>query len=210
MTTVMPNTTPISGPGPDPLDRAADPRDLARPFYGASFPVAVKRYFKNYVKFSGRASRSEYWWAYLFNAICEIIAGSVAAVGVVLSMSWTRARPIHTTVGYDEASGQPIVYDTYPGLIKAPMAWLMVVGFVLVVVVGLGLLLPTLAITWRRLHDANLSGLFWLLNLVPSLGGIAVLVLTLLGSNPAGRRFDRQPGNVPAPTTPPVGWGSAS
>ncbi|MBC6407840.1 MAG: DUF805 domain-containing protein [Rhodobacteraceae bacterium] len=35
---------------------------------------AVKTCFLKYVTFSGRASRSEYWWFFLFNLICQIIA----------------------------------------------------------------------------------------------------------------------------------------
>jgi uncharacterized membrane protein YhaH (DUF805 family) len=51
-------------------------------------------------------------------------------------------------------------------------------------------LLPSLAVLVRRLHDVNLAGWFALLGLVPFLGAIFVLVVTLLPSNPAGARFD--------------------
>ena len=61
--------------------------------------------------------------------------------------------------------------------------------FILGALALLGFVLPTLAITWRRLHDANLPGPLWFLALVP-LGDLAVLVLLLLPSRPEGRRFD--------------------
>jgi hypothetical protein len=51
-------------------------------------------------------------------------------------------------------------------------------------------IVPGIALAVRRLHDANLSGLLYLLVLVPSVGGLIVLVLHLLPSNPAGRRYD--------------------
>lgn len=38
-----------------------------------TFPEAVKSAFKNYVKFTGRASRSEFWWFFLFEIIVLII-----------------------------------------------------------------------------------------------------------------------------------------
>ena len=41
-----------------------------------SFPQAVKLGFKNYFKFSGRATRAEYWWWSLF----IVLAGIVLAV----------------------------------------------------------------------------------------------------------------------------------
>jgi len=34
---------------------------------------AVKLYFKNYFNFTGRASRSEYWWAYLAFVIVSVV-----------------------------------------------------------------------------------------------------------------------------------------
>ena len=42
---------------------------LSAPLYGASLPDAVIRFFKKYGTFSGRASRSEYWWWVLVNGI---------------------------------------------------------------------------------------------------------------------------------------------
>lgn len=51
-------------------------------------------------------------------------------------------------------------------------------------------LVPNLAVAVRRLHDTNRSGLTYLFNFIPFVGGIIVLVFTLGGSNPAGARFD--------------------
>ena len=50
---------------------------------------------------------------------------------------------------------------------------------------------PSMALAVRRLHDANLSGWFYLLSLIPFVGGLVILVLTLLPSKPEGARFDR-------------------
>ncbi|MDE6643949.1 MAG: DUF805 domain-containing protein [Muribaculaceae bacterium] len=41
--------------------------------YRVSFGDAVSRAFSNYCKFSGRASRSEYWWFSLFTCIVSWI-----------------------------------------------------------------------------------------------------------------------------------------
>ena len=53
------------------------------PHYGIGFLPAVKRAFQKYATFSGRASRSEFWWWVLANAI----------VGTVLYAADVRARP---------------------------------------------------------------------------------------------------------------------
>ena len=39
------------------------------PHYGIGFLPAVKRAFQKYATFSGRASRSEFWWWVLANAV---------------------------------------------------------------------------------------------------------------------------------------------
>jgi uncharacterized membrane protein YhaH (DUF805 family) len=66
-----------------------------------------------------------------------------------------------------------------------------VVG-VLVGVYILAVLLPTLAVTTRRLHDAGLSGWWQLIGFVP-LGGIVVFIMTLLDSNPGTNRYGPDP-----------------
>lgn len=56
-----------------------------------------------------------------------------------------------------------------------------------------GVLIPCLALTVRRLHDANLSAGFLALVLIPSVGGIIIFILMLLPSSTQGSRFDRRP-----------------
>jgi uncharacterized membrane protein YhaH (DUF805 family) len=58
---------------------------------------------------------------------------------------------------------------------------------------GLAVIVPTIAVTVRRLHDADLSGWLYLLNLIPSVGWLIVLVLAAMPSKPGGVRFDRFP-----------------
>ena len=60
-----------------------DPSDLARPYYGASFGIAVRRFLRKYISFSGRASRSEFWWAYLFQLLVSIPPFIVFMIGVI-------------------------------------------------------------------------------------------------------------------------------
>ncbi len=39
-----------------------------------SFPEAISDAFSKYVKFTGRSSRSAYWWFYLFNILALVAA----------------------------------------------------------------------------------------------------------------------------------------
>lgn len=58
-----------------------------------------------------------------------------------------------------------------------------VVAYVIaVMLVGLVLFLPSLAVTVRRLHDTGRSGWWYFITFVPWVGGIALFVITLLDS----------------------------
>ena len=59
---------------------ATDPRDLTLPLYGATFGQAVARFFRSYARFSGRASRSEYWWVQLAVVTVAIFCVAIVAV----------------------------------------------------------------------------------------------------------------------------------
>ena len=146
---------------------------LWAPYYGASLPVAFRRFWLKYAAFSGRASRSEYWWWML------ISVGVVIAVEILMAIAGI-------------AGASTTAYGTTPG----PGAGLL---GILLILWGLATVVPGLALGVRRLHDANLSGLLLLLALIPFLGGIAVLVMTLLPSNPQGQRFDRPTGPAARP-----------
>ena len=138
---------------------------LWAPLYGATLQQAVQRFFKKYAIFSGRASRSEYWWWALVSLIVGIVINIITSTGTTTNASGTAV--------------------TGPGAI---------VGLILAVIWGLGTIVPSVALLARRLHDVNLSAWLILLVLVPFLGGLALLVMTILPSNPAGQRFDQPSG----------------
>lgn len=139
---------------------------LWAPLYGATLPQAFQRFFKKYADFTGRASRSEYWWWALVAAI----------VGIVLEVLALTLGSAGATVNGDGT--------TTPG----PLFWL---PGLLIAVWSLGTLVPHLALIWRRLHDANLAGPFFFLAFIPIVGWIILLVFVLLPSKPEGARFDR-------------------
>ena len=48
-----------------------------------SFPQAVNLGFKNYFKFSGRATRAEYWWWLLFTVLAGIVLNVLTITGTM-------------------------------------------------------------------------------------------------------------------------------
>jgi len=136
-----------------------DARDAQNSSYGSSYygtmmePVrsigfgeAVRSYFKNYAVFSGRATRSEYWFVFLFNLV----------VGAVLGLF----------------SG--LFGDSFLGALFSGISGLY----------SLAVIIPSLALSWRRLHDVGKSGAWYFIGLVPLVGFIILLVFYCTDSKP--------------------------
>ena len=157
---------PPAPPIPSPSTNSGEP-PLWAPYYGASIGVAISRFWRKYATFSGRASRSEYWWWYLVYAIFififEIVAFTVSVGGTVI--------------------------DSTTGAVSVSPAYYVVLGVLWIV--SLGVLVPSLAISWRRLHDTNRSGGYYFLGLIPFVGVIILIVFLASASDPAGARFDQ-------------------
>ncbi len=128
-----------------------------------TFTQSIKSVFSKYATFTGRASRSEYWYFTLFNIITSTL---LLLLGIAIGAA---------TGGSDGVPG---------GLI---------VGYILYIIYGLGVLIPSLAVTVRRLHDTNNSGWLILLGLIPCVGGIVLLVFMIL----QGTNGENKYGDIP-------------
>ena len=79
---------------------------LSAPAYGATFPVAVARFWRKYARFDGRAGRSEFWWWMLVEvgvlaAILVLLRVGVAAgwgvlPGAILLVAWILVTAVPT------------------------------------------------------------------------------------------------------------------
>jgi uncharacterized membrane protein YhaH (DUF805 family) len=99
-----------------------------------TFVESIKAVLTNYAGFTGRASRSEFWWFYLFTVLVSLV--------------------------FNVLSGGNA--GSFFGIVSA--------------LVSLALLLPSLAVGVRRLHDIGRSGWFLLFALIP-LAGIIILIV---------------------------------
>jgi uncharacterized membrane protein YhaH (DUF805 family)/cold shock CspA family protein len=126
----------------------------------------------NYATFRGRARRKEYWAFVLFSTLALVV---LSFAGVMI----------------DALAGN---FDPYG---DGPIAVLVVAG--LAIAVGF---LPGLAVTVRRFHDVGMSGWFYLLFVVLSLftiGGLIILVVTLIPSQKRDNKWGPVPDGVTIP-----------
>ena len=98
---------------------------------------AFSSFFGNYVNFSGRATRSEYWWASLYLAVVNTILAIVGVAALV-------------TVMHSMFSGSSSSLASLASIV-------MVIAWVILGIINIGTFLPGLALTVRRLHDTNRS-----------------------------------------------------
>lgn len=130
-----------------------------------SFVEAVRTCLTKYGTFEGRATRSEFWWFYLFSAL-------VALVGYL---------PFLVLLGIGAAAREG-------SALRAVFGILAVIWVILWLLVELALIVPQLAVGCRRLHDRNMTGWLQLLLLVPC-GSIALIVLWVLEGTPGDNQY---------------------
>lgn len=116
-----------------------------------SFGEAVTRALTvNYCNFQTRASRSEFWWFYLFGFILSCVVSVV-------------------------------------------FCWSDTVQYIVSGIFSLALLLPSLGISVRRMHDVGRSGWWILINFIPLIGSIIYLYFAAQPSQPVPNNW----GGVP-------------
>lgn len=52
-----------------------------------SFGEAIKLFFTNYTNFTGRSTKSEYWWAFLFNILVSTVTTGIPVIGGLVSVA---------------------------------------------------------------------------------------------------------------------------
>jgi uncharacterized membrane protein YhaH (DUF805 family) len=60
-------------------------------------------------------------------------------------------------------------------------------------VYAVGVLIPSIAVSVRRLHDTDRSGWWLLISLIPVIGVIVLIVFLVLDSTPGSNRFGENP-----------------
>jgi uncharacterized membrane protein YhaH (DUF805 family) len=142
-----------------------------------TFGQAVKHVFSNYATFSGRASRSEFWWWYLFSSI-------ISTILLLPALPWYT----DLITSANSQAGDAIVA-------LPPMTGLATLGVALSTIWALAILIPTIAVAARRLHDTDRTGWWLLLYFLCcfGLGFIILIIFWVLPSTPGPNRYGEGP-----------------
>jgi len=68
-----------------------------------------------------------------------------------------------------------------------------IIFYILVGLYGLAVLIPTIAVQVRRLHDTNRSGWWYFIGFVPLVGGIILLVFSFTAGTPGPNQYGPDP-----------------
>lgn len=168
---------------------AASP-PLSPPLPGASFGQAISRFFRKYATFRGRASKSEFWWVALFLFLVALVPNTLLAIGLTSGLVHSFGERVPVSAGTDPDTAALVGY-AHPPLLDDPTAMALIpLGALLGGILFAALAVPTLALVWRRLHDAGLAGPWFLVTLLPVVGVLFFLVLMLQPTARGARRFD--------------------
>ena len=133
-----------------------------------SFTESVRTCISKFGTFDGRATRSEFWWFYLF----AILVGFIGYVPILML----------TLIGA----------SSNDGAISSIFTILTVIFWIAWLIVVIALYIPLLAVGCRRLHDRGQSGWLQLLLLVPC-GNIVLLVFWVMEGTPGDNAYGPKP-----------------
>ncbi len=194
---------------------AAEP-SLNQPYPGISFGDAVSRFFKKYATFSGRASRSEFWWVVLFCFIVGFVLNIIVRFAPAISFLtgiWSLAILVPMIALYvrrlhdSNKSGALVLLPYGLGIVGSVLSIIAVGQFTQGVADALGVDVSQVMTAAQQVGQEELQNV--LQSLIESgrfgvtvamlvisillviIAGIFWLVFALLGSKPEGSRFDK-------------------
>jgi protein TonB len=129
---------------------------------------------KHYADFRGRARRKEYWMFTLFNLIFSYLWSAV--------IMWQAGNIIYGYV-FGGASA-------YGFGIKIML---------IILLYSFAVLLPSLAVTVRRLHDIGKSGWWYFITLLPFVGPIWLFILLVTNGDTGDNEYGPDPKTSPEP-----------
>jgi uncharacterized membrane protein YhaH (DUF805 family) len=119
-----------------------------------SFGAAINSFFTKYATFSGRARRSEFWFAILFTTL----------VSTAISIVAPGSEIVVNDVVVQQSSAASNLWQ-------------------------LAILVPSIALSVRRLHDVGRKGTYYLFVLLPIVGWILLFIQFVKDSEPVANAY---------------------
>lgn len=152
-----------------------------------SFSQSVATCFKKYVCFKGRARRSEYWWFWILPYV--VSAGCSYLFKWKLDQRSELESQISSAL-FDQEKQDALLAQA-SAVDSTFTTWIFVLGILMLL-----LLLPSLAVLTRRLHDTGRSGWIIVLNFIPVVNIVTIImtfIYTVMDSKPEDNKYGPSP-----------------
>ena len=152
---------------------------------------------RRYADFQGRSRRKEFWLFNLAQAIVWVVIGGLFLLSFLPAMSSVCAQAANGD--FDGLGGGGTLdcngdtYEVPASVVAGVMGASMGIVGIVALLYWLIMVIPSMAVTIRRLHDQDKSGWFILLGLIPFVGGIILLVFYCLDGTRGPNRFGPDP-----------------
>ena len=153
------------------------------------FFEAISSGFAHYADFNGRARRAEYWFFFLF----------VALVNIILDVTWCLLVYYTVAGAYSNAYSYYNAYYWLDYLIHAGRVSVIMLS--IVIAFNVAVFLPTMSMSFRRLHDIGRSGGSYFLGFIPFAGPIIVLCFYVRAGELGRNEYGPDPKNLRATNT---------
>ena len=121
----------------------------------------------NYANFNGRARRKEYWMFTLFFFLITVVIYFLFAL-----LAFFMAGDLINLMDNE---------------------WVPVVLGFSIIIYFLIHLIPSIAVTVRRLHDTGKSGWLYLLTFIPYIGSLIIFIFTVIEGNKGDNKYGPDP-----------------
>ena len=121
----------------------------------------------NYANFSGRARRKEYWMFTLFFFLITVVIYFLFAL-----LAFFMAGDLINLMNIE---------------------WVPVVLGFSILIYFLIHLIPSIAVTVRRLHDTGKSGWLYLLTIIPYIGSLIIFIFTVIEGDKGDNKYGPDP-----------------
>ncbi len=128
--------------------------------------VITKRYFQ----FSGRASRSEFWYFMLFSIIFSLL---LTMIGESLGLLYMI--PLELPMVNEAGEMHNVMQDIPINILQTAFSLL--------------LMFPSMTVSVRRLHDIGKSAWWLLIAIIPLLGLLVLLAFYVMGSQEGENKY---------------------
>ena len=121
----------------------------------------------NYANFNGRARRKEYWMFTLFFFLITVVIYFLLAL-----LAFFMAGDLINLMNIE---------------------WVPVVLGFSIIIYFLIHLIPSIAVTVRRLHDTGKSGWLYLLTIIPYIGSLIIFIFTVIEGDKGDNKYGPDP-----------------